>query len=166
MAKILSAKELIAAINADAKSVALDSDNQLRPEDRVHLVSQFEKGAPTIVVTPNEKGEHQLTIENMDTIDTYRANFHEAYGSITKDLIGEAVRKDPEIGALEVDLEVGKTKFSTAFARPTGDAPSQKDWAASVGFGYSTVSNKALEGKLRKEFAKSFLEVEEEDEEE
>ena len=62
-------------------------------------------------------------------------------------------------------LDVGKTTFSTAFARPTGDNPSQKEWAASIGFGYSTIKNKSLEGALRRDFAKGFLEVEEEDEE-
>ncbi|QQO90750.1 hypothetical protein pEaSNUABM42_00265 [Erwinia phage pEa_SNUABM_42] len=164
MAKMTSVKDLIADLNAGAKTELVE--RRLTEESVTNLVRGFEEGTPTIKVTPNEKGEHKLTIADMDTMDQYRANFHEAFGSITKDLIGEEARKDPELGAMEVTLDIGKTTFSTAFARPTGDAPSQKEWAAAIGFGYSTIKNKALEGALRRDFAKGFLEVEEGEDEE
>ncbi|QVW55689.1 hypothetical protein pEaSNUABM9_00108 [Erwinia phage pEa_SNUABM_9] len=163
--KIHSVKDLIAAINKDAKApVVLDAENAYSAESEAKLITEFSEGLPVIKVEPNDKGEHKLTIENMDTLDKYRANFHEALGTITAPLIADKAKNDPEIGAMEVKLKVGETTFSTAFARPTGDEPSQKDLAASIGFGYSTIKNKGLEGKVRKEFAKLWLEAEEEDE--
>lgn len=165
MTKILSVKDLIASINADAKAaVELNEERAYTTEAETLLVAEFSEGMPVIKVEPNDKGEHKLTIENMDAIDTYRANFHEALGTITAPLIATAAKADPEIGAMEVKLDVGKTTFSTAFARPTGDNPSQKELAASIGFGYSTVKSKGLEGKVRKEFAKLWMEADEEDE--
>lgn len=164
--KITSAKDLIAAINADAKAglVELDKENDYSPESKAKLVGEFSNGMPFIKVEPNDKGEHQLTIDDMNAVDKYRANFHEALGTITAPLIAERAKNDPEIGAMEVKLQVGDTVFSTAFARPTGDAPTQKELAASIGFGYSTVKNKGLEGKVRKDFAKLWLEQEDEEE--
>lgn len=164
MSKIVSAAALIAELNGTAKTELVE--RRLSDDSVANLVRGFEESAPSIKVTPNEKGEHKLTIADMDTMDTYRANYHEAFSSITKDLVGEEARKDPELGAIELSLDIGKTTFTTAWARPSGDKPTQKEYAASIGFGYATPTNKALEGKLRKEFAKGFLEVEEEDEEE
>lgn len=164
--KFLSAKELIAAINADAAEglIALDNENDYSPECKAKLVGEFSAGMPVIKVEPNEKGEHKLTIDDMNAVDKYRANFHEALGTITAPLIAAKAKADPEIGAMEVKLQVGDTTFSTAFARPTGDAPTQKELAASIGFGYSTTKSKALEGKIRKEFAKAWLEADDEEE--
>ncbi|QVW28776.1 hypothetical protein pEaSNUABM8_00279 [Erwinia phage pEa_SNUABM_8] len=163
--KIHSVKDLIAAINNDAKApVELDAEHAYSADTENKLLADFSANMPTIKVEPNDKGEHQLTIENMDSLDKYRANFHEALGTVTAPLIAEKAKADPEIGAMEVKLKVGETTFSTAFARPTGDAPTQKELAASIGFGYSTIKNKGLEGKVRKDFAKLWLETEEEDE--
>ncbi len=162
--KFLSAKDLIAAINADAaKPVVLDEEHAYSKDTEEHLISEFSAGMPVIKVEPNDKGEHKLTIDDMNAVDKYRANFHEALGTITAPLIAAKAKADPEIGAMEVKLQVGETTFSTAFARPTGDNPSQKELAASIGFGYSTVKNKGLEGKVRKEFAKAWLEADEEE---
>lgn len=164
MTKIVSVKELIAAINADAvKPVLNDENTDYTDECKTALVAEFEQKMPFIKVTPNDKGEHQLTVDNMNTLDKYRANFHEALGTVSSTLIAQAAKKDPEIGAMELQLNVGDTTFSTAFARPTGDNPSQKDYAASIGFGYSTPKNAALGGKISREFAKQFLESDEEE---
>lgn len=162
--KINSVKDLIAAINKDAKEpIVLNEENTYSTESETKLIAEFAEGMPLIKVEPNDKGEHKLTIENMDSLDKYRANFHEALGTITAPMIADKAKADPEIGAMEVKLKVGETTFSTAFARPTGDTPSQKDLAASIGFGYSTVKNKGLEGKVRKEFAKLWIEEDEDE---
>lgn len=166
MAKLLSVKELIASINADAARPELNEEKTAYSDASVtHLTQQFEQSMPFIKVEPNDKGEHQLTIDNMNTLDKYRANFHEALGTVTAPIIADAVKSDPEIGAMELQLKVGETTFSTAFARPTGDKPSQKEYAASIGFGYSTLKNSALGGKIAREFAKNFLETDTDDEE-
>jgi len=168
MSKVVSVKDLIAALNADAAEgkIELDKEFDYSPESKAKLVGEFSKAMPTIKVEPNEKGEHQLTIDNMNTLDKYRANFHEALGTITAPLVAAAAKADPELGAMEAKLEVGDTVFSTAWARPTGDAPTQKEYAASIGFGYSTPKNSALGGKIAREFAKNFLEQEEDEEDE
>lgn len=163
--KTLSVKDLIASINADAAApIVLDEEHAYSKDSEARLIGEFSEGMPVIKVEPNEKGEHKLTIDNMDVLDKYRANFHEALGTVTAPLIAERAKADPEVGAMEVKLKVGETTFSTAWARPTGDTPSQKELAASIGFGYSTIKNKGLEGKVRKEFAKAWLEADDEDE--
>ena len=70
MAKMTSVKDLIADLNAGAKTELVE--RRLTEESVTNLVRGFEAGTPSIKVTPNEKGEHKLTIADMDVMDQYR----------------------------------------------------------------------------------------------
>lgn len=156
--KAMTVKELTAAMNEAALGLADDAltFNEASVEA---LTKSYESALPTI---KTEHGEHKITIDDVTAIDNSVAKWHEAYSSVTSGIIAEKV-KDPEIAAMELSVEIGSRNFSTTFSRPTGDAPTQKEYAASIGFGYSTPKSKALEGKVRKEFAKKFFEEEDEE---
>ena len=155
--KAMTAKELVASLNA--LTIELDEDNKFGKETIESLTANYSDALPTI---KTEHGEHKITIDDVTTIDESISKWHEAYSIVTSDIIAEKA-KDPEIAALELDIGIGKRTFTTTFSRPSGDAPTQKEYAASIGFGYSTPKSKSLEGKVRKEFAKKFFEEEDEE---
>ncbi|QXO09705.1 hypothetical protein pEaSNUABM11_00281 [Erwinia phage pEa_SNUABM_11] len=166
--KIHSLKDLIAALAPEDKAIVeISKDNGLTTEvkDAVNAVYADTLPTVTIEVPEDHKGKlaYQVTPENMDQFRKHDANFLEAYGTVLTPLVGEHVRANADVAQMDLTTEVGNSKFSVVFARPTGETPSEKEWASSVGFGYATPKAKSLEGKVRKDFGKSFFETEDEE---
>lgn len=161
--KVMSNRELFEVLSAEV--IKVDDHNVL---DQEPIKAIYADVTPTlsIVIPEDHKGsklDYKLTVDDLDGINKFNSNFLEVYGKSASAKIGELVRDNKDIAALDLTVSCGTTEFSTVFARPTAEEPTEKEWAASIGFGMSHPKSKALEGKIRKEFGKSFFEEEDEE---
>ncbi|EJN4219830.1 hypothetical protein NP764_003986 [Salmonella enterica] len=159
MAQVTSIKELNKMIaELESPAATLSDDLALNAEPLVELYTS------TLPVTKVGDVDYRFTLEDADALRQHDANFTELFGGIAGGLIADRAKADSEIGALDLTLDIGNAAFSTVFSRPVTENPTQKEWAASISYGFGSPKSKALEGKLRKEFAKSMMATDEEDE--
>jgi hypothetical protein len=166
--KITSLKDLVAALQPDDVAVTkINKSNGFDAEVKQAVSDIYTDTLPrlTVEVPEDHKGklEYQVTPGDMDQFRKHDANFLEAYGTVVAPVIGEHVRSSDDVAQLDLTVELGNAQVSAVFARPTSETPSEKEWASSIGFGYATPKAKSLEGKVRKEFGKSFFETEDEE---
>lgn len=152
MAEVTSIKELnkILASLEEAPAV-LAEDLALKAEP---LVKLYEETLPTTKVGDVD---YRFTLDDANALRQHDANFSEVYAGVANNLILGAAKDNKEISALDLTLDIGNASFSTVFSRPVNETPSQKEWAASISYGIGVPKSKALEGKLRKEFAKGMM---------
>lgn len=166
--KLTSLKDLVAALAPEEKAIIeINKDNGLSAEVKESVNRVYAETLPTLTVDVPEdhKGKltYQVTPENMDSFRKHDANFLEAYGTVVAPVMGARARNNTDVAQLDLTVNVGNADFSAVFARPTGETPTEKEFASSIGFGYSTPKAKSLEGKIRKDFGKSFFETEDEE---
>ncbi|EFZ6456868.1 hypothetical protein A7C00_000082 [Shigella flexneri] len=160
MAKVTSIKDLAAMIDAlETPAMTMNDDLVVNADPMVKI---YEETLPVIKVNDTD---YRLTLKDADAVRQHDANFLEVYGKVASGLIVEKAKADSEMAAMDITTEIGNASFSTVFSRPTGDTISQKEWAASIGFGYGVPKSKALEGKLRKQFAADMMASDDEDDE-
>lgn len=159
MAQVTSIKELNKMIaELESPAATLSDDLALNAEPLVELYTS------TLPVTKVGDVDYRFTLEDADALRQHDANFTELFGGVAGGLIADRAKADSDIGALDLTLDIGNAAFSTVFSRPVTENPTQKEWAASISYGFGSPKSKALEGKLRKEFAKSMMATDEEDE--
>lgn len=160
MTQVTSIKELnklIAELESPAATLA--DDLALNAEPLVELYSS------TLPVTKVGDVDYRFTLEDANALRQHDANFGEVFGGVANNLILGAAKDNKEISALDLTLDIGNASFSTVFSRPVNETPSQKEWAASISYGIGVPKSKALEGKLRKEFAKGMMASDEDEDE-
>lgn len=166
--KLHSLKDLVAALSPEDESIiTINENNGLdgAVKDRVNEAYAATLPTLSLEVPEDHKGKlvYQVTPTDMDGFRKHDANFGEALGSIVAPVVAAHVKANEDVAQLDLTVNVGNADFSTVFARPTSETPSEKEWASSIGFGYSTPKMKSLEGKVRKDFGKSFFETEDEE---
>lgn len=150
MTKISSVKHLVAELD---QKFTLDDTNLFSGQEAVSKV--YVDNLP-----------EGITVETVTTVNDYNKNFLEAYAKTSTPFIIEQAKANPELAAIELATEVGGTIFTTAFSRPTGEAPTLNEWAASIQYGIGVPKPSTLDTSLRKKLAKGFLEEDEESSEE
>lgn len=159
MAEVTSIKELFKLVAAlEEPAMTLTDDLALKAEP---LVNIYESTLPTTKVG---EVDYQFTLDDANALRQHDANFTELFGGIANGLIVDRAKNDDAIAALDLTLDIGNAAFSTVFSRPITENPSQKEWAASISYGIGVPKSKALEGRLRKEFAKSMMAADDEEE--
>ncbi|EBH2591554.1 hypothetical protein LPQ46_004400 [Salmonella enterica] len=159
MAEVTSMKALHKLIaELDTPAATLSEDLALNADPLVKIYEE------TLPVTKVGDVDYRFTLEDADALRQHDANFTELFGGVAGGLIADRAKADSDIGALDLTLDIGNAAFSTVFSRPVTENPTQKEWAASISYGFGSPKSKALEGKLRKEFAKSMMATDEEDE--
>ncbi|QVW55220.1 hypothetical protein pEaSNUABM29_00180 [Erwinia phage pEa_SNUABM_29] len=161
MAEVTSMKQLnkILAELEEAPAV-LAEDMALKAEPMIKLYTE------TLPTTKVGDVDYRFTLEDADALRQHDANFGELFGGVANGLILGAAKDNKDIAALDLTLDIGNASFSTVFSRPVTENPTQKEWAASISYGFGTPKSKALEGKLRRDFAKDMMASDEDDEDE
>lgn len=145
--KIISTKDLLDLLKPEVKL----------NEDKTNVVPEpiqalFEKNLP-----------EGLTMDTVNTLDTYRGRFWEAFSQAGSEVISTEAKSNADLGAMELAVDIGQHRMSVAFARPTNENPTVKDWQSSIGFGYGVSKPDAIEKKYAKAFAKMMIDDEDEE---
>lgn len=101
---------------------------------------------------------HGLKQEVVDDLDKFRTNLFEAFSTVAAKQIATVVKEEEDLNAAEIQMNIGQVSYNASWARPASEKPTEKEWAASIGFGMGMPQPKALRKAVPNNFAQYMLE--------
>lgn len=135
----------------------LDENKQLKQEPLQQVYAES--------VAEDDRVKH-LTLQDIQNVGEFNRDFLGAFGQVGSDFIIEQAKADDDLGAMDLTADIAGNLFSVTFSRPTGDNPTENDWAASFGLGLGVPKPTGFEASLREKTRAAFFSSDEDEDEE
>ncbi|ANZ50422.1 hypothetical protein PHOBOS_232 [Erwinia phage vB_EamM_Phobos] len=126
----------------------LNSDNKL---EQAPIVQVYETA-----LGEDERVKH-ITMEDVKNLGEFNKDFLGAFGAVGSEFILNQAKADDDLGAMDLTADIGGNLFSVTFSRPTGDSPTENDWASSIGLGLGIPKPTSFESQLRDKVRDAFF---------
>ncbi|ANZ49075.1 hypothetical protein BIZ82_gp226 [Erwinia phage vB_EamM_EarlPhillipIV] len=138
---------------------------KLELDDSKKLVQAPLTEVYTAAVAEDDRVKH-LSIEDIQNVGEFNRDFLGAFGRVGSDFIIEQAKADDDLGAMDLTADIAGNLFSVTFSRPTGENPTENDWAAAFGLGMGVPKPTGFEAELRKKTRDAFFSSDEDEDEE
>lgn len=135
----------------------LDENKQLKQEPLQLVYAE--------AVAEDDRVKH-LSLQDIQNVGEFNRDFLGAFGQVGSDFIIEQAKADDDLGAMDLTADIAGNLFSVTFSRPTGDNPTENDWAASFGLGLGVPKPTGFEASLREKTRATFFSSDEDEDEE
>lgn len=135
----------------------LDENKQLKQEPLQRVYAE--------AVAEDDRVKH-LTLQDIQNVGEFNRDFLGAFGQVGSDFIIEQAKADDDLGAMDLTADIAGNLFSVTFSRPTGDNPTENDWAAAFGLGMGVPKPTGFEASLREKTRAAFFSSDEDEDEE